>query len=83
MRLRRDGVSARELDGELVMLDLRGNRYLTVSASGTLLLQRLEEGAGRDELVAALTERYGIDAATAGADVDAFLGQLRAEHLLE
>lgn len=82
MRLRSDGVTWQEIDGELVLLDLTTSAYLTTNAAGTLLAKALVDGADRDELAAALVDEYGIDEKLARDDVDDFLGQLRARDLL-
>ena len=35
MRLRDENLTWREIDGETVLLDLAGSKYLTVNAAGT------------------------------------------------
>lgn len=82
MKMRSDGVTWQEIDGELVLLDLTTSSYLTTNEAGTVLAKSLVDGADRDDLVAALVDRYGIDQGTAGADVDDFLRELRVRDLL-
>lgn len=82
VRLRQDGVTWRDLDGEVVALDLRSSTYLTSNASGTLLWHRLQEGATVSRLVALLQESYALTEEAARADVAAFLGALRGRGLL-
>lgn len=82
MRMRSDGVTWQEIDGELVLLDLTTSAYLTTNAAGTLLAKALVDGAERDELVSALVDEYGIDSGRAGTDVDDFIAQLRHRDLL-
>ncbi len=83
LQITADGVDAREIDGETVILDTRRSLYLAVNQSGTVLWRRLKQGATRDELVASLTESFdGIDAEVAAADVDAFLALLEEHDLL-
>lgn len=82
MRLRSANLSLREIDGETVLLDLAGSKYLSVNSSGTVLLHLLAENRSRDELVDALVSTYGISAAQAGGDVDAFLSNLADKGLL-
>jgi PqqD family protein of HPr-rel-A system len=76
--------SVAELDGEAVVLHLRTGRFFTVNRSGAPLLEALKraDGATRDELVASLVATFRIDVARAAADVDAWLGRLRAAGLL-
>lgn len=77
------GVPWREVEGEIVALDLRTSSYFGVNKTGTVLWPTLQEGATRAELVARLTASFGIDEATAAADLDAFLVSLRERGLLE
>jgi hypothetical protein len=83
MRLRRDGLSTRELDGKLVILDLQQSQYLTLSETGTLLLRLLEQGRRSEELVEALVDGYDVDRDVAVRDVDSFVAQLVEAGLTE
>jgi hypothetical protein len=82
MKLRLEDVSWQELDGEIVVLDLRGSAYFQLNGSGALLWQRLAEGGDRSDLEVALVESYDVGAERAQADVEAFLQNLRAHGLL-
>ena len=82
LRLRGDDVAWREVDGELIAVDLPRSTYLGANPSGTLLWSRLANGATRVELAQALVDAYGIDAERAPGDVDAFLRDLSARRLL-
>jgi Coenzyme PQQ synthesis protein D (PqqD) len=82
-RLRlREGVHWREADGQVIGLDLTGDRYLSVNRSGALLWSMLQEGTTRDALVNRLADEFGLSPEGAGADVDAWLEVLQAERLL-
>ena len=83
MRLRNGQLSWREFDGETVVLDLAGSRYLTVNATGTVLLKRLADGCARADLVTALVDGFAISDEAAAADVDAFVMKLEQKGLLE
>ena len=48
------------------------NGMLNLNDSGAMLWQKLEEGAGREELADALTARYDVSRSQALADVDEF-----------
>ena len=61
----------------------RPNELMSVNETGKFLWDKLVDGADRDELVEALTNEYEVDEATAGKDVDAFLGLLREQGLIE
>jgi hypothetical protein len=82
MRLRSENLSWRELDGEAVLLDLAGSKYLNVNAPGTTLLRLLVEDRTADDLVRALVAEYGIAEDQARADVEAFTGALAEKGLL-
>jgi hypothetical protein len=82
VRLRTDGITWQEIDGELVILDLNRSTYLTTNASGTFLAKHLVEERTRDELVAALEQEFSIERERAESDVDAFVGALGAKQLL-
>jgi hypothetical protein len=83
IRLRSEQVAWREVEGEIVALDVGRSLYLSANRTGALLWPALAAGTTRDELVATLTAAFELDAATAGADVDAFVDALRREELLE
>jgi Coenzyme PQQ synthesis protein D (PqqD) len=76
-------VEAREIEGELVMLDLGSHVYLRGNRSAAVLWPLLTEGATRDELMSGLVQRYGVDETTAANDVDGFLGVLRTRGWLD
>lgn len=81
-KLDRSAVEAREVDGELVIYDLARRRYLGGNRTAALLWPLLLEGAGIEELAAALEAGYGIDGATARGDAEAFVASLREHGLL-
>lgn len=82
-KLRSDAIEWREVEGEIVALDLRDQMYLGINGSGAVLWPLLVTGSGEDDLVAALVGHYEIDAATATPDVRAFIEMLDARDLLD
>jgi coenzyme PQQ synthesis protein D (PqqD) len=82
LTLRTDDLHWREVDDEIVALELRRATYLAANSSGRLLWQLLARGATTAELARALVDVYGIDAATAALDADRFVEQLREADLL-
>lgn len=56
---------------------------IAMSESGCLLYQKLQTGCSREDLIAALCSEYEVSEAVAGADVDAFLDQMRQLNMLE
>jgi len=83
MRLVRDVLEWREVEGEIVVLDLRNATYLAVSGAGAVLWLALLEGAAFGQLAAAVVERFDVAPARAAADVETFLCQLAAQDVLE
>ncbi len=71
------GLEWREVEGEIVALDLDRSVYLAANASGALMWRRLSTGATRDGLIELLSQTYALDRATAERDVDAFLSELQ------
>ena len=82
LHLRADDLSWREIDTEVVAVDVSTSMYLSANESGAVLWRLLAAGATRAELAASLEERYGIDRERAEADVDAFIQSLEHRNLL-
>lgn len=83
MRLRTDGVTWREIDGETVILDLASSTYLKTNESGSVLMRLLTDERTETELVDGLVDEFGIESDQARTDVESFLGMLRERELLE
>lgn len=81
--LRPGGLEWREVDGQIVALDLTRGVYVAVNESGAALWPTLAEGTTRAALVSVLTDRFGLGADAAASDVDAFLASLEGQGLLE
>lgn len=82
LRLRPHDLDWRDIDGEVVALDGRTAVYLAVGGSGALLWRLLADSTTREDLVRALVQTYGIDAAVAAVDVEEFLARLDERGLL-
>lgn len=84
MKIRKDAsLLWRQLDDEVIALDMEESVYLRLNQTGTVLWQQLQQPATRQDLVETLLEKYEIDEAQASADVDAFLDSLERSGLLE
>lgn len=83
MKLRTEGLTWQEIDGELVILDLQRSTYLTTNAAGAILAKELTEERTLGDLVARLVAEFGIDEETASRDAAAFVEQLSSKQLLE
>ena len=87
MKVKKDYV-LRQVADTWVVLPLGGaavdfSGMLTLNESGAMLWRVLEQGASREELVAALLDEYEVSRQQAMADVDAFLNKLLQAGCLE
>jgi hypothetical protein len=82
LKLRETDLHWREIDGEIIALEVRGSTYVAANGAGTLLWRALAEGATRDALIDELVSTYGIRREQASGDTDAFLAQLEEQGLL-
>jgi hypothetical protein len=86
-RMRRDELSWREVDGEIVVLDERPWTYLHLNETGAAIWSCLvasgDGGATVPELAAALLAEFAVDAVVANADASALVEQLLARELIE
>jgi hypothetical protein len=83
LRLNRDALEWREVEGEVVALDVQAAEYIAANRAGATMWRKLADGATREELVAALVARFEVDEMTAARDVDRFLAALRERKLLD
>jgi Coenzyme PQQ synthesis protein D (PqqD) len=82
LKLRDVDLDWREVEGELVVLDLRESRYLAINRTGQALWADLVEGTTHDELIERLVEAFDIEPARAATDVDAFTTELESRGLV-
>lgn len=82
LRLRDEGLNWREIDGEVVVLDVERSHYLNLNAAGCVLWLMLAEGATVDQLVDKLIEEFDVDEPTARGDVEGFIASCRDNELL-
>ena len=83
MKLRVDDITWREIDGDLVVLDLRSSTYLTANASGTVLMRQLTEERTPQQLVQALVDAFGIPERGPSRTCVTFIDELGERGLLE
>jgi len=83
LRLRRERLEWRRVDGEVIAVDLQASTYLSANQSAAPLWEALAEGTTRDDLIDRLVGAAGIDRNRAAKDVDDFLGDLAARQLLD
>lgn len=75
-------VSWREVDGEVVALDLRSSTYFSTNRTGAIMWHAMVDGCSVDDLIELLQATFGIDETRAAADVTAFLDLLSKNKLL-
>jgi hypothetical protein len=83
VRLRSSELSWREIDGEMVVLDLASSRYLTTNRTGSVLMRLLTEECTADELTDNLAAEFGIPREQAREDVEQFVKMLADKGLLD
>ena len=83
VKLRSEGLTWQEIDGELVILDLTNSVYLTTNAAGAVIAKLLTEERTVDELSGALVATFGIENDIARQDTEAFVKQLKDKRLLD
>ena len=83
IRLDRGSVEGRLVDDELVIYDLRNDRYLGGNPAAAILWPQLLEGTSLERLAQALQDAYGIDPDVASGDAARFVDSLRDQGLLE
>jgi Coenzyme PQQ synthesis protein D (PqqD) len=81
MRLR-DGVSSADTDYGTVLLDEDSGQYWNLNPTAALALRTLLDGGSPAEAVRQVTERYSVDAETAGRDVRELVDGLRSAGLV-
>jgi coenzyme PQQ synthesis protein D (PqqD) len=74
---------AERVGSETVLLDVDGDVYLRLNASGGRLWEALEQPTAAAELAALLEGTYGLDAGRAMSDLRAFVDDLSARGLLD
>jgi Coenzyme PQQ synthesis protein D (PqqD) len=82
-QLRPEGLTWREIDGELVVLDLDESKYLGLNASGSAMWRLLQNGATEEELVAGLLRDFEAPDNAARTDVRAFLKTCLEQGLIQ
>ena len=83
IRIRDEALEWREVEGEIVALDLRTSTYLAINRTGAAIWADLAAGASREALTTRLVESFGIDADAARRDLDSVLDDLAQRDLLQ
>jgi len=78
-----EDVAFGDLDGELVLLNLRTGVYFGLDPIGTRIWHLLRAGEPLEAIVAALVAEYDVTAARSEADLLRFVGLLRENQLVD
>jgi len=82
LKLRQEALEWREVEGEVVALDVGAAEYLAANPAGAVLWRTLARGCSRADLIGALVSEFRVDQDTAGRDADRFVASLRERDLL-
>jgi hypothetical protein len=82
LRLRTDDISWRKVGDSIVILDLASSAYLSVNGTGTLIWDRLTQGATMDQLIADVLAGFEVDEPQARKDIETFVESLRTRSLI-
>lgn len=77
-----DRFTETEVDDEIVIMQLDTGDFFSLTGSGTAIWRLIDGERDRLALVAALCDEFSAAQAEVVADVDEFLGKLRAAGLL-
>jgi Coenzyme PQQ synthesis protein D (PqqD) len=83
LKLRSKAVEWREVEGEVMALDVGAAEYLSLNPTGARLWKALAAGSDRDGLVTTLVDAFRVDEREAADHVDQFVSVLRERDLLE
>ena len=84
----KDGFILKKIAGSTVVVPVGDTLVnlqlmLSLNESGAFLWHQLQKDCTMDDLLAAMQAEYDVDAATAAADIDAFLNTLKENHILD
>jgi hypothetical protein len=76
-------VAVREVEAELVLLDLEEGSFFVSRGTGPRVWELLSDGCSVDEVALLVSDRYGEELDTVKADVEAFVKLLLEKQFLE
>jgi hypothetical protein len=82
-RQRPNDLSWREIDEEVIILDLGSAMYLKLNPAGAFLWKLLEPGATLGQLTTTLADHFGLDTRAAQGDAIAFLEDCTAKGIVQ
>ena len=66
-----------------VLMNVKGGHMITLNPTGAIIWQQLSEGRLPEQIAGHLSSEFGIPQEQTLADVNEFLEQLEAQHLIE
>ncbi len=72
---------AQEVDGEMVLLDMKSENYFGLDAVASEIWKLLQEGKSLEEILLELMEIYDVDETTLRQDLSNFIEQLQEQGL--
>ena len=78
-----EGVVWRDLDDEVVILDVVSNQYFGLSGAGSAMWRQLAEHGSVDKTVASLQQEFDAGAEQLRADLEALIKDLEGKGLLK
>jgi len=72
---------AQEVDGEMVLLDMKSENYFGLDAVASEIWRLLQEGKSLEEILLELMEIYDVDETTLRQDLSNFIEQLQEQGL--
>jgi Coenzyme PQQ synthesis protein D (PqqD) len=79
----RDDVLCRDLDGELVLLDLRTGVYCSLDPLGTRIWTLAQQGRALADVVRLVVDEYEVSPERFSADLLRFIASLREKGLVQ
>lgn len=76
-------VIAQELNGEMVLLDMRNGEYFGINSTGSQIWQDMSQGITLVDIVASLSQSFKLEEEMATADVTSFVRRLAEIGLVE
>ena len=81
-RLNKEEAAYRRVGDEFFVLTTRDSTLHNVRGAGVRIIELLEAGKGRDEILTTLLAEFEVDAPTLAADLDTFLAALVEKGIL-
>ena len=78
----RDSLIVQKLDAEVIILDPESSHYYAINSIGAEMMELLQQGATRDEVIAAISKKYQVALQRVGQGYDTFIEQLKEKNMV-